>query len=169
MLILRRLASVLVVSSGLTLAACGGGGAFIAASSAMSVSEDGSDGAEPQCGREGIPRAGAPAMSEAYVEIERRMGAEPEDRFRVEVTGLPIGTVVDVWLEAPDAPDVYALVGTLSIGDGHDGVLQRSTNVGDLLPYGVLTVTRLVGLGLELRSPTGLVLFAGTVPALDAR
>ncbi len=167
MSILRSLVSVLVISSGVALVACGGGGTGSGAPSSA-VMDDGTDESEIQSGREGVPRAGAPVGSQAYVEIERRIGSEPCERFQIEVEGMPNGAVIDIWLESPEFPGVFGVVGTLAIGNAHEGEFELSTANGDSLPYGVGAVTGLVGLGLELRTPLGLVLFVGTVPSLGA-
>ena len=82
---------------------------------------------------------------------------------------MPISAVIDIWLESPDSPGVFGSVGTLVIGVGHDGAFELSTAAGDSLPYGVDTVTSLVGLEIELRTPLGFVLFAGDVPPLETR
>ena len=86
--------------------------------------------------------------------------------FAVGVTGLDEGTVVDVWLEVAGAPGTYANVGTLTIGEEHEGELEQSTSDGDSLPFGVTSVTDLVGRHIQVRSTANTVLFAGVVPAL---
>ena len=126
----------------------------------------GDDDSVDQEGREGIPRVGAPVGSEAHVKIEHRTGLEPREKIEVEVEGLESGAIVNVWLEVPEVPGTFSMVGTLTINGEHEGEWELSTADGDTLPFGVESVSSLVGLRIELRNPANAVLFSGEVPAL---
>lgn len=120
-----------------------------------------------QEGREGIPRAdAAPEDAGAHVRIAHRTGPAAREVFSVGVTGLDEGMVVNVWLEVPGQTGVFEIVGTLTVGEDHEGEMEQSTSDGESLPFDVASVTSLVGLHIQVRDADGVVLFAGAVPTL---
>lgn len=120
-------------------------------------------------GRAGLTRVGAPVGSEAHVRIKHRTGDEARDEFGVDAEHMGNGTVVNVWLENPSSAGTFTLVGALTVHDEGEGELEISTNHGAALPYAVASVTSLIGLRVELRSPASVVLFTGVVPPLATR
>ena len=165
MSIARRLASAVLLSGFFVLIGCGGGGA--AGTSAASTTESDEFDFVILDGREGIPKVDAPAGSEAHVEVIRRTGHKSGDKFRVDASGLSVDTTIDIWLEDPSSPATFTIVGSFDIGSDSTGEFLLSTSDGDPLPYDVSNVTKLVGCLIELRTPAGVLLFAGTVPPLD--
>lgn len=117
-------------------------------------------------GREGVARVNAPVGSEAHVKIKHRTGDEARDEFEAEVEHMVSGDVVDVWLENPASLGTFSLVGSMTVGGEGEGRLEISTQDGDTLPFGVTSAGDLAGLHVEFRTPGGVVLFAGLVPAL---
>lgn len=165
MSIARRLASAVLLSGLFVLVGCGGGGAAGTSAASSTVDED-LDFVILD-GREGIPKVDAPVGSEAHVELIRRLGHKSGDKFRVDASGLLIYTTIDIWLEDPTSPATLTVVGSFDIGVSLAGEFLLSTSDGDELPYDVANVSKLVGCLIELRTPAGVLLFAGTVPPLD--
>jgi hypothetical protein len=110
------------------------------------------------------PAAGV--TGEADVEVESE---GDEQQLEVEAEHLASGTVIDAYIEDPANPGTLVLVGTFAVGSEGEGELEFDTHDGDALPFGVASVSALVGLAIELRDAgTGAVLFSGHVPALVA-
>ncbi len=126
----------------------------------------GDDDSVDQEGRAGLSRVSAPVGSEAHVKIEHRTGLEAREKIEVEVEGLEAGAIVNVWLEVPEVPGTYSMVGTVTITGEREGEWELSTADADTLPFGVEAVSNLAGLRIELRSPANAVLFSGEVPEL---
>ena len=113
--------------------------------------------------------AGTGAVGEAHVEIESRTGLESHEEFKVEVEGEASGLTLDVYVEDPAALGTFALVGSIAINGEHEAELEIKTQDGDTLPFGLTSVSGLVGMQVELRNAVGgAVLYSGLVPALVA-
>jgi hypothetical protein len=98
-------------------------------------------------------------------EVELRSRPERgEEKIEVSVHGTNAVGVLEVWLEDPANAGTLSKVGVLQAsGDGQE--LERDTEDGETLPYGVAAAADLVGLRIEVRRASdGAVLFAGTTP-----
>ena len=98
-------------------------------------------------------------------EIElRSRPACGEEQIEIQVHGTDAVGVLEAWLEDPANPGTLVLVGVLSPED--DGLeFERDTEDGETLPFGVGSVSDLVGLAVEVRRASdGAILFTGTTP-----
>ncbi len=109
---------------------------------------------------------GTGVAGEAHVAVESKP-SETREEFKVEVQGQPGGTTIQVWLEDPANLGTLSNVGSFTVGGEGEGKFERDTSEGDTLPYGVASVSSLVGLAIELRASDGTtVLFSGVVPSM---
>lgn len=127
--------------------------------------DDDEDGTESHGSALLTPAAGV--SGEAQVEIESETD-EAKEEFEVEVEGSAVGQVIEVWLEDPSNLGTLTNVGSFTVGGEGEGKFERDTHDGDTLPYGVASVSELVGLAIELRDGADgtTVLFSGLVPSM---
>ena len=112
---------------------------------------------------------GTGAVGEAHVAIESRTGTETHEEFKVDVEHEVAGLALDVYVEDPTALGTFALVGSIAVDGEHEAELEIKTQDGDTLPFGLTSVSGLVGMQVELRNAVGgAVLYSGLVPALVA-
>ncbi len=112
----------------------------------------------------------ASVAGSATVELEQQTEegqTEGEIEFEAEDLTLADGTVLVVRLEDPNNLGTLADVGTMTVDSEGEAELKFKTEDGGTLPFGVTSLSALVGMSIEIRvQATNALLFTGTVPSL---
>lgn len=89
--------------------------------------------------------------------------------FAVEVENLEAGVAVEFFLDDPSDEAGFASVGTAVADANGEAEMERNSNNGDQMPFGVDSVAELAGFRLQVRLANGgEILMKGEVPDLPS-